>query len=410
MLHESVNTETVQKQPYSSLRFSSHRSRRLPSSSDLSLSSSSSSTASLRRLLKESEEQLALALAQNEEATISTAQLNELNAYVTAYSTASILSRASAFVKANPEAGQATVPIMTMSTPATVAGESVVALGSSNDFNSTRQSECQICFDKLDVRRTHMCTTCCGCFCTNCTRWYLEYKVLEGEVSQKKLVCLAPQCTHPLSEELIKALVLPDTFIKYKNFLKNQQVGIRFCPRAGCCAVLNEPLHSTARRARCHACKHESCMRCGNDFHKLPICRRVERRFGYWKKHHNVRACPRCKSVIEKQGGCSHMKCFQCDQEFCWSCLCSWSTHDEIMCLPLSFLRSKSHKYGYWAPMRVVTKSAVLGTAVVALIAGIGIAVVVAPPVLGYKYAKGSYRRHKYKRPSYLHLMEGDVM
>ncbi|POM81785.1 RING finger protein [Phytophthora palmivora] len=412
LLQEGTMAELFQEQQ--------RPSRRRPpsSSSSVSSSSSSTSTASLRRLLEESEEQLAQALAQAEEATGDAAQLDELNARVAAFSAASSLLRASissSALQGSPdseredyELERAGVSLMRTSAPAATGGN-VAAMETNDGFDTTRRRECQICFDKLDALQAHVCVTCCGSFCASCTRWYIEYKVLEGEVSQKKMVCPAPQCTRPLSEELIEALVSPDTFTKYKKFLKNQKVGIRFCPRAGCCAVLNEPLNSSARRVKCHACKQESCMRCGGDFHKVPTCRRVEKRFGHWKKRHNVRACPSCKAVIEKQGGCSHMKCFQCDQEFCWSCLRPWDNHDETLCLPLSFLRSKSRKYGCWAPMRFVTKTAIVGVAAVVAVAGAGLAVVVLPPVLGYQYAKDSYRRHKYARASYLRVMHGDA-
>ncbi|CAI5704803.1 hypothetical protein KXD40_001813 [Peronospora effusa] len=298
------------------------------------------------------------------------------------------------------EPKQVDIPIICLSAPSNVMADG---------FDTTGQRECQICFDKLDASQAHACVSCCGSFCASCTRWYIEYKVLEGEVSQKKMVCPAPRCKNPLSEELVQALVSPEIFGKYKTFLKNQRVGIRFCPRAGCCAILDEPLNSSTRRVKCQTCKQESCMRCGDDFHKIPTCRHVEKRFGHWKKRHNVRGCPSCKAVIEKQGGCSHMKCFQCDEEFCWSCLRPWHNHDETLCLPLSFLRSKNQKYGCWAPMRVVTKTAIVGVAAVAAVAGVGLAVVVLPPVLGFQYAKDSYRRRKYARSSYICVAEWDT-
>ncbi|CEG35691.1 hypothetical protein F443_11400 [Plasmopara halstedii] len=404
-LHESSTTEPFQNQQCLSIQPTTHSSRHLVPTSASSIGSSVLSTASLHQLLGECEGQFAPALVQ---AQANEVTVDEHNTRAIAFSPASIKIRASisrsvlqggsSDCKEDFDLALADFSFMSSSTSA-IAGNAV-AEGSSDSFNSMRRRECRICFDKLNVLQSHTCALCSNSFCTNCTRWYIEFKVVEGEVSQKKLVCLAPQCTHPLSEELIESLVSPDTFLKYKKFVRNQRVGIRFCPRAGCCAVLDEPLYSTARRVRCHVCKRESCMRCGSDFHKLLTCRRVDKRFGHWKKHHNVRACPGCKIVIEKQGGCSHMKCLQCDLEFCWSCLCSWNNHDETMCLPLSFLHSNSLKFGCWAPMRAVTKTVVIGVAAVAAVAGAGVAVVVLPPLVGYQYMKDSYRRRKYARGS----------
>ena len=30
--------------------------------------------------------------------------------------------------------------------------------------------------------------------------------------------------------------------------------------------------------------------------------------------------CPKCGAYIHKTGGCSHMKCYKCQHEFCWIC------------------------------------------------------------------------------------------
>ncbi|ETO27190.1 hypothetical protein RFI_09942 [Reticulomyxa filosa] len=35
----------------------------------------------------------------------------------------------------------------------------------------------------------------------------------------------------------------------------------------------------------------------------------------------DAKSCPRCKYLIEKSGGCNHMKCIKCGCSFCWLCL-----------------------------------------------------------------------------------------
>lgn len=305
-------------------------------------------------------------------------------------------------------AGRATLPRLPPASPRVMPQSSHEHDSPPLPIAMARAVSCQICFDPLDALQAHECSACGGAFCASCTRWYIEFKVLEGEVSPKKLVCPAPQCTRALPEEQIEAFVPPEVFAKYKRFLKNQRAGARFCPRAGCCAALDEPLFSTQRRVTCPECRLESCMRCGQDWHALPTCRRVEKRFGRWKKRHNVRKCPRCATDIEKHGGCAHMRCFQCDEEFCWACLRPWEAHDETLCLPLAFLRSKSRKYGCWAPLRVVTKTAVAGAAVVVAVAGAGVAVVVLPPLLAVHFTREFFRRKRLARRSYPDAMAAD--
>lgn len=301
-------------------------------------------------------------------------------------SSSSPLARAAAEMERAPLRASSTAP-------ATRASLTAVPPSALDGFDMAQSRDCQICFDKMDALQAQVCVTCNGSFCSTCMQWYVEFKILDGEVSSKKLVCPAPQCTRSLPTELIEAFASQETFAKYESFLKNQKTGVRFCPRAGCCAVLDEPPHSTHRKVKCSACDAESCMRCGGAYHRTRLCRRVDKRYGHWKRHHNVRACPRCKSDIEKQGGCSHMKCFQCDQEFCWSCLRSWDKHDETLCLPLAFYHSRSRKFGWTSPVRFVTKTVVLGAASVVVVAGAGVAVVVVPPLLGYYFVRDRFSR-----------------
>lgn len=43
----------------------------------------------------------------------------------------------------------------------------------------------------------------------------------------------------------------------------------------------------------------------------------------------NTQNCPRCSSLIEKNGGCNHMVCQHCSFKFCWICLHDWNQHTQ---------------------------------------------------------------------------------
>lgn len=42
----------------------------------------------------------------------------------------------------------------------------------------------------------------------------------------------------------------------------------------------------------------------------------------------NSKSCPNCKSPIQKNEGCNHMKCSKCKFDFCWVCLDQWKRHN----------------------------------------------------------------------------------
>ena len=41
----------------------------------------------------------------------------------------------------------------------------------------------------------------------------------------------------------------------------------------------------------------------------------------------NTKPCPKCKTSIDKNGGCMHMTCRNCKHNFCWLCLGDYANH-----------------------------------------------------------------------------------
>lgn len=46
----------------------------------------------------------------------------------------------------------------------------------------------------------------------------------------------------------------------------------------------------------------------------------MEKEFLKWKKNKVIKKCPRCKIYTEKNEGCNHMTCPNCQYQWCWIC------------------------------------------------------------------------------------------
>ncbi len=110
---------------------------------------------------------------------------------------------------------------------------------------------------------------------------------------------------------------------------------VRWCPAPGCENAVRVS-HARMMPVTCK-CGKEFCFSCGHDSHRPIVCAMIK----LWLKKcaddsetsnwiaANTKECPKCKTTIEKNGGCNHMSCRQpkCAYEFCWVCLGPWEPH-----------------------------------------------------------------------------------
>jgi hypothetical protein len=79
----------------------------------------------------------------------------------------------------------------------------------------------------------------------------------------------------------------------------------------------------------CDQCMASWCLGCDGVAHRGVTCAELAREaalkatnenlFEEWKRA-STRPCPRCQSAIEKNGGCNHVTCRNCQCHFCWRC------------------------------------------------------------------------------------------
>lgn len=74
--------------------------------------------------------------------------------------------------------------------------------------------------------------------------------------------------------------------------------------------------------ATCRSCKwvaHDG-ISCEEALERLKQHRKLDFQSDLWKVQ-NAKKCPNCTAFIEKNSGCSHMRCTSCKFEFCWLCM-----------------------------------------------------------------------------------------
>lgn len=202
---------------------------------------------------------------------------------------------------------------------------------------------CEICMDD-ELTPEEMTVMPCGHeFCTECWGGFIQSKIGDGP---NCILTTCPQagCKEIVTEEEVER-VRPDLLDKYKQYQLRNFVDLngtsRWCPGPGCerVAALNSSsgmFHdSDAITAVCDSCTTAFCIKCGEEPH-LPLnCRALES----WKEKcknesetanwilANTKACPKCRTRIEKNQGCNHMTCQNCKYEFCWICSGDWKLH-----------------------------------------------------------------------------------
>ncbi len=126
-------------------------------------------------------------------------------------------------------------------------------------------------------------------------------------------------------------------------FVAQKKDVARFCPTAGCGAMVLWRNRSAVSEPRGHGCAvqccngHDFCFWCGSESHGPATCAAwaefQERRnmdqalLAKWLME-NTKLCPKCNERVEKAEGCKHITC-KCGHEFCWDCKRPWADHDE---------------------------------------------------------------------------------
>ena len=185
---------------------------------------------------------------------------------------------------------------------------------------------CVVCFDPVEGDAHRL--ACCGhAYCLVCAQHQMR----------AKLVPL--QCAHGGCEELfvwrdIQKVVhdkelrdLVDAAIE--GYVKANPDKVKYCLTPDCGAIY--AVSNEGKPFKCYACETEICTSCHVQYHHGLTCAAFEsekkdggtQNLDKWlnEEKGNRKRCPKCRAPIEKNGGCNHMVCGQCNTHLCWLCL-----------------------------------------------------------------------------------------
>jgi ariadne-1 len=200
-----------------------------------------------------------------------------------------------------------------------------------NALAKVAPGECSVCGDDNDKIAT---LTCGHGLCGDCWKEFLSVHIKE---KKKTILCPGFKCGRLLDEFLVLKLVNNKKMQQEFNqnlvasYVENNPF-VKWCPAADCTYAiqLREVQSEHNEEVQCK-CGHFFCFRCREEGHQPSYCNM----FKDWKVKNSggddslnekaiaslARPCPRCKTNIEKNGGCNHMTCYKCRYHFCWQCM-----------------------------------------------------------------------------------------
>mmetsp|Transcript_18311 Transcript_18311/g.27120 ORF Transcript_18311/g.27120 Transcript_18311/m.27120 type:complete len:948 (+) Transcript_18311:648-3491(+) len=197
---------------------------------------------------------------------------------------------------------------------------------------------CGICYEEMEGNNVFS-IQCRHSFCRDCWHAFLDEASDQGNIRFLKMKCPQHDCRARLMANEIQKLDRQQ-YLKWQKALLERFVQsdplYRFCPGPDCNFVGISSIDGNHKlcSSKCEHCSTTFCFQCGAPPHEPANCDHVaewQRLVGnssFWLKK-NAKPCPGCNAPIEKNMGCNHMTCQNCETEFCWLCLKKLRVHLE---------------------------------------------------------------------------------
>jgi len=186
--------------------------------------------------------------------------------------------------------------------------------------------ECKIC---MDAELSLYTMPCGDQACVECIQSWFVSLLNEND----PLKCPAAECQEANQDEIEPPdhmdawrILKNEDYIRYDKQLLQRMLVVtkdfQFCTKCESGGFIS---HSCSE-VICVECEQVWCRDCRLPPHKDSTCEEfanvhlVDNAENLKCMADNCKKCRRCKAQIERDGGCSHMKCGQCKFEFCWWC------------------------------------------------------------------------------------------
>lgn len=192
--------------------------------------------------------------------------------------------------------------------------------------------DCVVCWTSEDDSWKTKCghVYCKDCFSSQCS----------SSDGSDGIRCHGSDCEHIFSlaelQEMLPFKNFEDLLqVAFETYIRTRPTKFHHCPTPDCPQVYR--VTTNGDTFLCTTCLSAICTSCNVVSHDGMTCAEYKdlssegtKAFHKWKKEHDVRDCPVCKSPIEKSFGCNHMECRQCNSHMCWFCMKVFETGDRV--------------------------------------------------------------------------------